>query len=199
MKHLSLLLATLILVRSAAPAQSLPDNPTPVLPPDPMWERLENLVPGTPIAIRNDNGPPVHCLFASATDEYLFCDPPGNPPSVGFRLDRAAIAGVDLDWRTQNVAQFERPQRNYHPAWIASMLAGGLIVGICATRTMDDGSAARAGAIGALVVGVIGAPLAFLPHSMDQSLAYRPRGFVPVRIPRFTYHPRMLPRPTNGR
>ena len=45
------------------------------------------------------------------------------------------------------------------------MIAGGLIVGLCATRSTDAGTSARAGLIGAGVVGLIGAPLAFLPDS----------------------------------
>lgn len=163
MKNLSLFLAAFLLVRSAS-AQSLPDNPAPVPPPDPAWLRVSSLVQGQPIVVRNDNEAPVHCLFAGATDAYLFCDPPLNPPGVGFRFDRASIISVDLDQPRQYGSQFTSPERNYHPAWIASMLAGGLIVGLCATRATDDGSAAQAGAIAAGVVGLIGAPLAFLPR-----------------------------------
>jgi uncharacterized membrane protein YeaQ/YmgE (transglycosylase-associated protein family) len=179
MKNFSLILTTLLLVPGAARAQALPDNPAPA--PNPAWDRVQNLTNGTPVVVRNDNAPPVHCLFAGATDSYLFCDPPGNPPGVGFRFDRASIVSVDLDLPMQNGAQFAAPQRNYHPVWIASILAGGLIVGICATRTTDDGTAAKAGAIGALVVGVIGAPLAFLPH--PQFAAGAPPPLYGARIP----------------
>jgi hypothetical protein len=165
MKHFSLLLAAFLVLRAAAIAQSLPDSPTPVPAPDPAWVRVQSLVEGQPVVIRNDNEAPVHCLFAGATDAYLFCDPPGNPPGVGFRFDRASVISVDLDRPTQFGPHFNASQRNYHPAWIASMLAGGLIVGICATRTTDAGTSAEAGLIAAGVVGLIGAPLAFLPHS----------------------------------
>jgi hypothetical protein len=44
------------------------------------------------------------------------------------------------------------------------MIAGGIIVGVCATRTNDAGTSAKAGLIGAGVVGLIGAPFAFLPR-----------------------------------
>jgi hypothetical protein len=164
MKRLNLFLSILLLLPAAAFTQSLPDSPAPAPPPDPAWERVEHLTQGAPIVVRNDNGPPVHCLFSGATDAYLFCDPPGNPPGVGWRFDRASIISVDLDRPSQSGAQLSAPQHDYHPAWIASILAGGLIVGLAATRTMDDGDAAKAGAIGALVVGAIGAPLAFLPR-----------------------------------
>lgn len=193
MKSLSLFLLAILLLPAAARAQALPENPAPAQP-DPAWDRLRNLAIGAPLVVGNDNGPPVHCLFAAVTDTYLYCNPPGNPAGVGFRFDRASIVSVNFDLPTQNSAQFNRPRPNYHPAWIASILAGGLIVGICATRTMSDGDSARAGAISALVVAAIGAPLAFLPHPDDSNFAYRPRGFVPVRIPRFAPRPHPLPR-----
>jgi hypothetical protein len=165
MKILSLFLAASFLVPTFARAQALPDNPTPAPTSDPAWERVRSLAPNEAIVVRNDNGSPVHCLFSAATDGYLFCDPPGNPPGVGFRFDRARVVSVDLDLPSQTGAQFTvPPERNYHPAWLSSIIAGGLIVGIIASRTTDAGSAAQAGAIAAGVVGLIGAPLAFLPR-----------------------------------
>ena len=164
MKILALFLAVILALPAAAHAQALPDNPTPAPNSDPAWERLRSLAPNEAIVVRNDNGPPVHCLFSSATDAYLFCDPPGNSPGVGFRFDRAAIVSVDLDLPAQTGAQFTAPERSYHPVWISSIIAGGLIVGLIATRTTDAGGAAQAAAIGALVVAGIGAPLAFLPR-----------------------------------
>jgi hypothetical protein len=165
MKILALFLAAIFALPAAARAQALPDSPSPAPTSDPAWERLRNLTPNEPIVVRNDNGPPVHCLFSSATDTYLFCAPPGNPPGVGFRFDRDAIVSVDLDLPSQTRAQFTAPQRNYHPVWISSMLGAGLFVGLIASRATDAGSAAQAGAIAAGVVGLIGAPLAFLPRS----------------------------------
>jgi len=190
MKHFSLILTALLLLPAAALSQSLPDNPAPAPPLDPAWERIENLAQGTPIVVRNDDGPPVHCFFAGATGAYLVCDPPGNPQGVGFRFDRASIISVDLDRPAPASAQFAAPERNYHPAWIASILAGGLIVGICATRSTDDGHAAQAGAVGALVVAAIGAPLAFLPRpvlSSGRSLYPQYGLAIPLRRP-FALH-----------
>jgi len=84
---------------------------------------------------------------------------------VGFRFDHADVLGVDLDLSRATSFQTSRPERNYHPAWISSMIAGGIIVGLVASQHTDAGKAAQDGIIGAAVVGLIGAPLAFLPHS----------------------------------
>jgi hypothetical protein len=198
MKQLTVILIALFLVPAAllpavARSQALPDAPTPVQPSDPMWNRVKDLVNGAAIVVRNDNGPPVHCLFAGATDAYLFCDPPGNPPNTGFRFDRAVIVSVDLDRPTPYSARFDRPKPNYHPVYLSSIIAGGLIVGICATPTMDAGQAASTGVIGALVVAAIGAPLAFLPRWQDGDFAYQPHGFARMHSPLFGFHPRPLP------
>lgn len=190
MKSLNLILLAILLLPAAVRAQVLPDAPVPTQPPDPAWDRLKNLAIGAPIVVGNDNGPPVHCLFAGVTDANLFCDPPGNPPGAGFRFDRTSIVSVDFDLPAQNSAQFNRPKPNYHPAWIASIIGGGLIVGICSTRTMNDGDSARAGAIGALVVAAIGAPLAFLPQPVQGGFAYLPRSFDGPRFPFFVPLPR---------
>jgi hypothetical protein len=163
MKQLATLLVTFGLV-SCALGQALPDNPGPVPMPDPAWNRLQSLVYGQPIVVDNTNGPPVHCFFAGITDAYLYCNPPGNPPGAGFRIDHASVLSVAMDAPFQPAAQPTRPERNYHPAWISSMIAGGIIVGLVATRSTDAGTATEAGFIGAGVVGLIGAPLAFLPH-----------------------------------
>lgn len=163
MKHLAILLLTFSFASSAL-GQTLPDNPVPLPLSDPAWSRLQSLVIGQPIIVDNTSGPPVHCLFAGATEAYLFCDPPGNPKGVGFRFDHANVFGVDLDLPRQMRTQMSQPQHNYHPAWISSMIAGGLIVGLIASQNTDAGKAAQDGFIGAGVVGLIGAPLAFLPH-----------------------------------
>ncbi len=165
MKQLAILLLAFAFV-SRAPAQSQPDTPTPAPLSDPAWSRLQSHVNGQPIVVDNTNGPPVHCLFAGVTEAYLFCNPPGNPAGVGFRFDHADVLGVDLDQPHQTQMQASRPERNYHPAWISSMIAGGMIVGLIASQNTDAGRAAEDGIIGAGVVGLIGAPFAFLPHPL---------------------------------
>lgn len=190
MKHFSLLLAAFLVLRAAAFAQTLPDSPVPVPSADPAWLRVQSLAQGQPVVVRNDNEAPVHCLFAGATDSYFFCDPPGNPPGIGFRFDRAGIISVDLDRPVQFGPQFAAPERNDHPVWIASMLASGLIVGICATRSTDAGTSAEAGLIAAGVVGLIGAPLAFLPRPAFTGAPVYPQFGVAVPLRRsFGFYP----------
>lgn len=163
MKHLAIFLLALVFISCAA-GQALPESPTPAPLPDPAWGRLQSLINGQPIVIDNTNGPQVHCLFAGVTNDYLFCNPPGNPAGVGFRFDHADVLGVDLDLPRPAPTQASRTEHNYHPAWISSMIAGGMIVGLIASKNTDAGTAAEDGLIGAAVVGLIGAPLAFLPH-----------------------------------
>jgi hypothetical protein len=137
--------------------------------PDAAWRRIQQLSRGEWIRVNSTLGPPLGCRFAGATDDALFCDPADAPEGTGYRFDRAAVITVEM----------QRPERNWHPAWMASMIAGGLVVGLVATKTNDAGDSARLGAIGALVVGGIGAPLAFLP-SGDRSMVavvYRPHAF----------------------
>ena len=146
----------------AALSQTVPDAPAHA--PDPAWSQLESLSIGSPVVVSTEDGRTVHCLFAGVSDAYLFCNPAGNPAGVGYRFNHADVIGVDLDLSARQFGLARPPERNYHPAWISSMIAGGLIVGLAATRSTDAGSAAKAGLLGAVVVGAIGAPLAFLPH-----------------------------------
>jgi hypothetical protein len=198
MKHFIWFLVAIALVPVAARSQStqpqaLPDAPSPAPPSDPIWDRIKDLANGAAIVVSNDNGPPVHCLFAGATDAYLFCNPSTNPPGVGFRFDRAAVVSVDLDRPTPRSARFDRPKPNYHPVYLSSIIAGGLIVGICATTSADNKTAAEEGLIGALVVAAIGAPLVILSQLQDEGSAYQPRGFARMRSTLFGFRPRPLP------
>lgn len=149
---------------SSSTEQALPDAPSAVPPnahpaqstplPDSAWLRIQQFVNGQPVVVYNTYGPPMHCRFAGATTDYLFCDLPDSMTGTGYRFDRASVVNVTLS----------HEPRNWHPAWLSSMIASGLVVGILATRSTDAGTAAEAGLIGAGVVGLIGAPLAFLPH-----------------------------------
>jgi len=160
MKRLVIVLVTLLFGIPVARAQILPEAPA--APPDPAWNRLRSLAEGRPIVITTTDNRCVHCLFGSVTDTYLFCSPQGNPVGVGYRFDRVEVVSVDYD-RTRPPLNQPRPERNYHPGWISSMIAGGLIVGIVASQNTDADRAARDGLIGAAVVGAIGAPFVFLP------------------------------------
>lgn len=146
-----------------AHAQSLPDNPTQATPADPMWTQVLNLKPGTPIIVNDTYGPQVRCLFAEATAAYLDCNPAGNPPATGFRFNHIDVVSVQLDLPGQKTAQSARTQHNYHPAWFASMVIGGTLMGVGFAHTTDAAHAAEGGAISALLVGAVGAPFAFSP------------------------------------
>ena len=143
-------------------AQILPEAPA--VPSDPSWNRLRTLAIGRPIIVTTTDNRSVHCLFGSVTDTYLFCNPPGNPAGVGFRFDRIDVLSVDFDRADATLAQTQRTEHNFHPGWISSMIAGGLVVGIIASQNTDAGKAAQDGLIGAAVVGAIGAPFLFLPQ-----------------------------------
>ena len=162
MKVLTIALLTLALSPALGFAQEIPPAPTPAQ--DPAWSRLESLRNGQAIVVTTVDNPSVHCLFAGVTDAYLFCNPPGNPRDTGFRFDRSEVVSVDLDWQSQAPVHASRSEHHYHPAWISSMIAGGIFVGLCARNT-DAGTAVKAGLIGAGIVGLIGAPFAFLPNS----------------------------------
>ncbi len=137
---------------SAAPQTAPPAQATQL--PDPAWFRIQRFANGQPIVVYSTYGPPMRCRFAGATTDYLFCDPPDSVAGTGFRFDRGSVVNVTLS----------HEPRNWHPAWLSSMIAGGLVVGIIAAQSTNAGSAAGAGLAGAGIVGLIGAPLAFLPH-----------------------------------
>ncbi|WP_197414093.1 hypothetical protein [Terracidiphilus gabretensis] len=141
--------------------QALPDNPAPAQAHDPMWARVQNLKPGTPIVVSDTYGPPVRCLFAGATEASLDCNPFGNPPNTGFRFNRVDVISVELDRPGQNTLQAKHAPRNYHPGWIASMVVGGTLMGVGFAQQVSAGHAAAGGAISAVIIGGIGAPFAF--------------------------------------
>jgi hypothetical protein len=187
----TLMLFVVVLSPLAAVCQRLPDEPQPApavqatasqttqqpaagapakpAPPDEEWRKIQRLVNGEYIVVSSTYGPALRCRFSGTTDDALFCDVPGSPEGTGYSFERPSVISVEAT----------RPGRNHHPAWIASIIAGGLVTGLVATRTNDARDAATIGAVGALVVGAIGAPLAFLqPHDGPMvSVVYRPHAF----------------------
>jgi hypothetical protein len=149
----------------AGNAQGVPEAPIPAPLSDPAWIRVERIANGTPIVVSSVEGNTLHCLFAGATYAYLDCSPPGNPAGTGYRIEHADVVGVDFEFRANSSTQVPRHERNYHPAWISSMIAGGFIVGMIASQNTSAGRGAEDGIIGAGIVGIIGAPLAFFPHA----------------------------------
>jgi hypothetical protein len=187
----TLMLFMVVLSPLAAACQGLPDKPHPAsdahatasqtteqpaadaqakpATPDADWRKIQRLALGEPIVVSSTYGPALHCRFAGATNDALFCDAPGSPDGTGYSFKRPSVLSVEA----------QRPGRNYHPAWIASIIAGGLVTGLVATQHTDAGGAATAGAVGALVVAAVGAPLAFLQprNAPTVSVVYRPHGF----------------------
>jgi hypothetical protein len=161
MRRLAIAFITLLLLALSVRAQTLPDAPA--APPDPAWNRLARLASEQSIVVTTMDKRLVHCLFGSVTNTYLLCHPPGNPAGVDFRFDRIDVLSVDFD-RSDPARQGRPAERNYHPGWISSMIAGGLVVGIIASQNSDADRAARDGLIGAVAVGAIGAPFVFLPQ-----------------------------------
>jgi hypothetical protein len=153
-------------LQETAASQSTLQAPPPAKsgPPNGDWRKIQRLAHGEQIVVTSTYGPSQACRFAGATDDALFCDAPGAPDGSGYRFERGTVISV----------QATRPAYNYHPAWIAAVIGGGLTVGIIAAQSNDAGDAAKIGAVGALVVGAIGAPLALLqPHSGGVAV-YRP-------------------------
>lgn len=187
MKNASLILVAVVLAQVPASAQGLPDDPTPVpqqssstsqpVPPlapmrDAFWLSVQQIANGEAVLVTSTYGPPLRCRFAGATNDFLFCDPPGSPEGTGYRFERATVLDVKV----------VKPPRNWHPGLLSAMIGGGLVVGIAATQYTDAGHAAQAGLIGALVSGAIAAPFAFLPPPPQRSavgfgVVFRPHGF----------------------
>jgi hypothetical protein len=148
---------------ASAPAPSPPDK---LSPPDKDWRRIQKLPYGVVIDVTSTYGPDLRCRFAAATDDALFCNDPGSAAGTGWQFDRARVISV--------AATILR--KNHHPGWMAATIAGGLVVGLLATRSTSAGGAAAAGALGAAVVGAAGAPLALSqPDENWVTVVYRPR------------------------
>jgi hypothetical protein len=200
MKNPSAFLLTLVLLPAAAAAQALPDDPAPSTPPsaqsasssrqaiplaDGVWIRVQKIANGEEVLVTNTYGPPLRCRFAGATDDYLFCDPPGSPAGAGYRFERDSVLDVKV----------VRPPRNWHPGLLSAMIGGGLIVGIAASSNTDAGHATEAGLIGALIAGGIAAPLVFL---QPQQFNSGPGVSVSLRPHRLSRHPGLPFRPRAG-
>ena len=148
--------------RTSAPVPNPPD----LSPPDKEWRKIQKLPVGIEIVVGSTYGAPLSCRLAAATDDALYCDAPESPAGSGWQFDRAAVISV----------QATISRRNHHPGLLAAMIGGGLIVGAVATRSTSAGNAAKAGAIGALITGAAGVPMAMsTPDSDWVTVVYRPR------------------------
>jgi len=153
--------------RDAARRAGAPVPSAPVLsPPDKEWRKIQKLPVGIAMVVGSTYGAPLSCRLAAATDDALYCDAPESPAGAGWVFDRAAVISV----------QATIARRNHHPGLLAAMIGGGLIVGVVATRSTSAGNAAKAAAIGALITGAAGVPMAMsTPDSDWVTVVYRPR------------------------
>lgn len=168
MKRIVLVLAASILLSAAAFAQAPPENSNPAPPNDALWNRVMALPRGQPIMVVNTYGPPLHCEFAGATNDFLFCDPPAAPPDTGYRFERASVLDVTV----------QRRQVIRHPGVLISAAVAGIALGLGSTRTLNDRDAATVGLISALVAGSAGLAMSQAPRpGLALGFAYQPRGF----------------------
>jgi hypothetical protein len=152
----------------AAPAQSGSSQaqPAPLSPPDKEWRKIQKLPVGVAIVVVSSRDVPMHCRFAAATDDALYCDAPESPGGSGWQFDRATVVSVEATIL----------KKNWHPGLVGAMIAGGTLVGLVATHGASAGRAAGIGAIGAVITGAAGAPIAMSqPDEKWETVVYRPR------------------------
>ena len=149
MKQIAITLIALSLLPQLSPTQELPNAPVPVEP-DPAWDRVRGLPAGQALLVVVDDAPPVHCMFSRATQDYLFCDPPDNPPGVGYRFDRAEVISVDLDLPGLSRTQHAPPRADWHPGLFAAAAGTGIAIGVIASERSGNPQAG-------LVFGLIAA------------------------------------------
>lgn len=192
----TLMLFVIVLSPLAAVCQALPDSPQPA--PDQgaakpgiaerTWRHIQQIRYGEPIDVASTYGPPLRCRFSSATEDAIFCDAPNSPDGSGYRFDRAAVTYVE--------ELAPPPKPNHHPVWLSSMIAGGILVGLAAAEDTDAGHAAALGALGAVIVGGIGAPMALLNQNNGSApgpLIYGAQPILSVPIRKFRLRHAIFP------
>jgi hypothetical protein len=152
---------------AAGVAQSLPENPEPAKTGVSEWSRVGDLAREDEITVARAGRSSLHCRFAGATTDYLFCDE--SIPWLserGFRLDHADVVSVRMD---QN-------RRNAKIIIGAGAVAGGIWGVLRTSRSYDNGSSVFGGFAGA----GIGALAGFIPaeavkafHLIPGPLIYR--------------------------
>lgn len=169
-----LLPATLIaqaLPDAPTPAPPSPQAPAPPVPYDARWSRIQHISDGQLIVVHTTSGEMVRCRFAGATNNCLFCDPPGMQSSQpGLRFDRATIVSV----------QEPEPKSDLHPVLLTVSAVLGIAVGVAAAQGDDDRTAAAAGLLTAVLVGGIGYHMIQMQNRYDGfsvGFAFRPRAF----------------------
>lgn len=193
MKPIALALIVLSLSPQLLTAQDLPNAPVPMQP-DPAWNRVRALPPGQPLIVVVENAPAVHCEFSQATDAYLFCNPAGNPPGVGYRFDRAQVISVDFDLPPYPQAGYTPPRSSWHPGLLATAAALGITFGaVAAERSNNPEAGVVVGLVSAGMVLSIGYPMFDRGRRPAVGWEFPLAGFAGVRRTRMS-HP-ILRRP----
>jgi hypothetical protein len=198
MKNASLILFAVVLASAAATAQGLPDDPAPAVTaamqsqpapnppaptpaprPDAFWRRAQQIANGEEVMVTSTYGPRLRCRFLGATDDYLFCDPPGSPAGTGYRFERATVLDVKVV-----------PPHNWHRGFLSAIIAGGLVAGISASCNTDPANAAKYGLIGVVATGIMAWPFLLPPpYVTGAGVAIRPDGLPhPFRMFRLVHH-----------
>jgi len=144
--------------------QALPDNPAPNPSDSAGWNRVGDLARGEEITVSTPGDRSLHCLFAGATNQDLFCASPFSEREL--RFNRADIEKIRMD----------QSRRNFWTIIGASAIGVGLWSGIGSLKSHDSQTAVADGLAGT----AIGALLAFIPaetvkafHLIPGKLIYR--------------------------
>ena len=148
MKLTGILAAVMVLASAMACAQPLPNAPqTPPTLTDTEWQSIEHLPRGKPIFVRVANAPPLDCLFAGATDQFLFCDPIKDSwRRIGFQIERANVLQVSAI----------RVDHDWHPVVLGVAAVVGIAAGVNAVRGYSANQAAGIGLMAGSVTAAIG-------------------------------------------
>lgn len=127
------------------PQSPLPESPAPA-PGSAMWDRIEHLPRGEKIKVSYGHGPTDRCIFAGATDGYLFCEPSEDGPAQEYRIDRFRIADFKID----------HDVRNGRLIYTAVTFGTGLALGIRSSQ-ISHADPEAAGIVGGLLGTGLGA------------------------------------------
>jgi hypothetical protein len=103
MRHRALYCLAFALLPVAAVAQTAPNPPTSASSGIGIWEHVEALPDGAEITVDSTHGRKIHCLFAGADSEHLFCDPRmAWAGRQGYRFDRSHVFAVRMGHTRRN-------------------------------------------------------------------------------------------------
>jgi hypothetical protein len=152
MRAFLLIPIAIALLPVAALAQTLPENPDPAQPASSQWNRVRDLANGDEIEVRAFRAGTVHCRFAGATDDFLFCDRSyGWFTGQDYRMERSELLDVRISHET----------RNRRLLIGAAAVAGGVFFGVSQQNPSDTGTRVFAGLAGAGISALLATPVAW--------------------------------------